>query len=45
MPILRNGPVGVLIVLFLLGTLFGYLTALHPAFTAAGFAAALILVF
>jgi uncharacterized membrane protein YccC len=44
-PILGNGPVGVLIVLFLLGTLFGYLTALHAAFTAAGFTAALILVF
>lgn len=45
MPILGNGPVGVLVVLFLLSTLFGYLTALHPAFTAAGFTAALILVF
>ena len=44
-PILGNGPVGVLIVLFLLATLFGYLTSLHPAFTAAGFTAALILVF
>ena len=44
-PILGNGPIGVLIVLFLLATLFGYLTALHPAFTAAGFTAALILVF
>jgi uncharacterized membrane protein YccC len=45
MPVLGNGPVGVLIVLFLLASLFGYLTALHPAFTAAGFTAALILVF
>ena len=44
-PILGKGPIGVLIVLFLLATLFGYLTALHPAFTAAGFTAALILVF
>jgi uncharacterized membrane protein YccC len=45
MPMLGDGSVGVLIVLFLLATLFGYLTALHPAFTAAGFTAALILVF
>jgi uncharacterized membrane protein YccC len=44
-PVLGNRPVGVLIVLFLLASLFGYLTALHPAFTAAGFTAALILVF
>lgn len=44
-PLLGNGPVGVLIALFLLATLFGYLTSLHPAFTAAGFTAALILVF
>lgn len=45
MPVLGRGPVGVLIVLFLLATFFGYLTSLHPAFTAAGFTAALILVF
>src|SRR4029077_19864184 len=45
MPTLGNGLVGVGIVLFLLATLFGYLTSLHPAFTAAGFTAALILVF
>lgn len=44
-PWLGKGPVGVGIVLLLLGSLFGYLTALHPAFTAAGFTAALILVF
>ena len=44
-PWLGKGPVGVAVVLFLLGTFFGYLTALHPAFTAAGFTAALILVF
>jgi uncharacterized membrane protein YccC len=44
-PILGKGPVGVGVVLFLLGSLFGYLTVLHPAFTAAGFTAALILVF
>ena len=45
LPLLGRGPVGVLIVLFLLATCFGYLTLLHPAFTAAGFTAALILVF
>ncbi len=44
-PVLGEGPVGAGIVLFLLATLFGYLTALHPTFTAAGFTAALILVF
>ena len=45
MPMLVNGPVGAGVVLFLLATLFGYLTALHPSFSAAGFTAALILVF
>ena len=44
-PILGSGPVGAGIVLFLLASFFGYLTALHPAFSAAGFTAALILVF
>jgi uncharacterized membrane protein YccC len=44
-PILGRGPVGVGVMLLLLGSFFGYLTALHPAFTAAGFTAALILVF
>jgi uncharacterized membrane protein YccC len=44
-PVLGGGPVGAGIVLFLLAWFFGYLTALHPAFTAAGFTAALILVF
>jgi uncharacterized membrane protein YccC len=44
-PWLGQGRVGVGIVLLLLGSLFGYLTALHPAFTAAGFTAALILVY
>lgn len=44
-PILGRGPVGVGVVLLLLASFFGYLTALHPAFTAAGFTAALILVF
>jgi uncharacterized membrane protein YccC len=45
LPILGKGPAGVLVVLFLLSAFFGYLTALHPSFTAAGFTAALILVF
>jgi len=44
-PVLGNGPVGVGAVLFILASFFGYLTAMHPAFTAAGFTAALILVF
>jgi uncharacterized membrane protein YccC len=44
-PLLGKGPVGVGITLLLLGSFFGYLTALHSAFTAAGFTAALILVF
>jgi uncharacterized membrane protein YccC len=44
-PVLGNGPVGAGIVIFLLAAFFGYLTSLHPAFTAAGFTAALILVF
>jgi uncharacterized membrane protein YccC len=45
MPMLGTGPVGAGVVLFLLAALFGYLTALHPSFSAAGFTAALILVF
>jgi uncharacterized membrane protein YccC len=45
MPLLGNDSVHAGIALFLLATLFGYLTSLHPAFTAAGFTAALILVF
>jgi uncharacterized membrane protein YccC len=45
MPMLGTSPVGAGVVLFLLATLFGYLTALHPSFSAAGFTAALILVF
>jgi uncharacterized membrane protein YccC len=40
-----TGPVGVGVVLFLLATFFAWLSALHPAFTAAGFTAAIILVF
>jgi len=45
MPMLGSGLVGVGIVLFVLASFFGYLTSLHPSFTAAGFTAALILVF
>ena len=45
MPLLGDGLIAVGAVLFLLATLFGYLTSLHPSFTAAGFTAALILVF
>jgi uncharacterized membrane protein YccC len=44
-PALGKGPVGAGIALFLLASLFGYLTALHTAFTAAGITAAIILVF
>ena len=44
-PMVRSGPVGVGILLFLLASLFAYLTALHPAFTASGITAAIILVF
>lgn len=44
-PVLGRGSIGVLIMLFLLASFFGYLTALHPSFSAAGFTAALILVF
>jgi len=45
MPLLGKGTIGVGAVLFLLASFFGYLTALHPAFSAAGFTAAIILVF
>jgi uncharacterized membrane protein YccC len=44
-PILGKGPVGAGITLFMLASIFAYLTALHTAFTAAGFTAAIILVF
>lgn len=44
-PTLGKGPIGVGIVLFLLASAFAYLNALHPAFTAAGITAAIILVF
>lgn len=45
MPMLGETTAGAGVALFLLATLFGYLTSLHPSFTAAGFTAALILVF
>lgn len=45
MPVLGDGTVQAGIALFLLASFFGYLTALHPSFSAAGFTAALILVF
>jgi uncharacterized membrane protein YccC len=44
-PILGKGPLGVGLVLFVLASFFAYLTALHPTFSAAGFTAAIILVF
>jgi uncharacterized membrane protein YccC len=45
MPALGNGAIAVGVAFFLLASLFGYLTSLHPSFTAADFTAALILVF
>lgn len=45
MPMVGNGNIQAGVALFLLATVFGYLTSLHPAFTAAGFTSALILVF
>jgi uncharacterized membrane protein YccC len=44
-PLLGQGPIAVGVTLFILASIFGYFTALHSAFTAAGFTAALILVF
>ncbi len=44
-PTLGKGTLGAGIILFVLGSLFGYLTAIHTAFTAAGITAAIILVF
>jgi uncharacterized membrane protein YccC len=43
--VVGTGPLRAGIVLFLLAAFFGYLTALHPSFAAAGFTVALILVF
>src|SRR5271165_7313047 len=45
LPLLGTGTVRAGIALFILASLFAYLTALHPSFSAAGFTAALILVF
>jgi uncharacterized membrane protein YccC len=45
LPTLGSGPLGAGIVLFLLASFFGYLTAIHTAFSAAGITAAIILVF
>jgi uncharacterized membrane protein YccC len=44
-PILGRGVLRAGIVLFILASIFGYLTALHPSFSAAGFTVAIILVF
>jgi uncharacterized membrane protein YccC len=45
LPMLGTGAVRVAVALFTLASFFAYLTALHPSFSAAGFTAALILVF
>jgi uncharacterized membrane protein YccC len=45
LPLLGTGAVRAGIALFVLASFFAYLTALHPSFSAAGFTAALILVF
>ncbi len=45
LPLLGTGAVRAGIALFILASFFAYLTALHPSFSAAGFTAALILVF
>lgn len=45
LPMLGAGAVRSGLALFILASFFGYLTALHPMFSAAGFTAALILVF
>jgi uncharacterized membrane protein YccC len=45
LPLLGMGAVRAGITLFILASFFAYLTALHPSFSAAGFTAALILVF
>jgi uncharacterized membrane protein YccC len=44
-PVVGTGRLRAGIVLFLLAAFFGYLTALHPSFAAAGFTVAIILVF
>src|ERR1039458_2958505 len=45
LPLLGTGAIRAGIALFILASFFAYLTALHPSFSAAGFTAALILVF
>jgi uncharacterized membrane protein YccC len=45
LPLLGTGAVRAGIALFLLASFFAYLTAIHPSFSAAGFTAAMILVF
>jgi uncharacterized membrane protein YccC len=45
LPLLGTGVVQAGIALFILASFFAYLTALHPSFSAAGFTAALVLVF
>lgn len=45
LPLLGPGVVQAGIAIFILASFFAYLTALHPSFSAAGFTAALVLVF
>src|SRR5271166_2707394 len=45
LPMLGRGAVQAGIAIFILASFFAYLTALHPSFSAAGFTAALVLVF
>ena len=45
LPLMGRGATQAAIAIFILASFFAYLTALHPSFTAAGFTAALILVF
>lgn len=45
MPLFGRGAISAGVILFVLASVFGYLTALHPSFSAAGFTAAIILVF
>jgi|SRR5579864_821708 len=44
-PLIGSAPLRTGIALFLLASLFGYLTTLHPSFSAGGFTVAIILVF
>lgn len=45
LPLMGRGAAQAAIAIFILASFFAYLAALHPSFTAAGFTAALILVF